>query len=170
MIRSQIVALPRGYRWTHRGRSFVSFGGAIFIDFEFRRLGRSWWMEELPTVEEGADLAAGGHGEIMVSHVSPAPGTPLVNRIRATPNGWSGDALAYADVGARRITAAWAQAGSWPRGTRSPRMFWSTGTFMSRTRSPCRAGSESSPWLRKKTPETCCSSIWTRWRQTGWRA
>ena len=107
MIRSQIVALPRGHRWTHRGRSFVSFGGAVSIDLKFRRFGRSWWMEELPTVEEGADLAAGGHGEIMVSHVSPAPGTPLVNRIRATPNGWSTDALTYADVGTRRITAAW---------------------------------------------------------------
>jgi hypothetical protein len=107
MIRSHIVALPRGHRWTHRGRSFVSFGGAASIDFEFRRIGRSWWMEELPTVEEVEALAAGGHAEIMISHDSPAPGAPLVNRIRATPNGWSGDALAYADVGARRITAAW---------------------------------------------------------------
>ena len=107
MIRSHIVALPRGHRWTHRRRSFVSFGGAVSIDLKFRRLGRSWWMEELPTVEEGAALAAGGHGEIMVSHDSAAPGTPLVNRIRTTPNGWSGDALAYAAVGARRITAAW---------------------------------------------------------------
>ena len=107
MIRSQIVALPRGHRWTHRGRSFVSFGGAASIDLKFRRLGRSWWMEELPTVEEGAALAADGHAEIMISHDSPAPGTPLVNRIRATPNGWSTDALTYADVSARRITAAW---------------------------------------------------------------
>ena len=107
MIRSQIVALPRGYRWTHRGRSFLSFGGAASIDIKFRRHGRSWWMEELPTVEEGAALAAGGHAEIMVSHDSPAPGTPFANRIRATPNGWSTDALTYADVGARRITAAW---------------------------------------------------------------
>ena len=107
MIRSQIVALPRGHRWTHRRRSFVSFRGAVSIDLQFRRLGRSWWMEELPTVEEGAALAASGHGEIMVSHVSATPGTPLVNRIRATPNRWSTDALAYSDVGARRITAAW---------------------------------------------------------------
>jgi len=107
MIRSHIVALPRGHRWTHRGRSFVSFGCAASIDFEFRRLGRLWWMEELPTVEEGAALAAGGHGEIMISHDSPAPGTPFANRIRATPNGWSTDPLAYADVGACRITAAW---------------------------------------------------------------
>ena len=107
MIRSHIVALPREHRWTHRGRSFVSFGGVASIDFEFRRLGRSWWMEELPTVEEVEALAAGGHGEIMISHDSPAPGTPSVARIRATPNGWSTDALAYADVGARRITAAW---------------------------------------------------------------
>ena len=107
MIRSQIVALPRGHRWTHRGRSFVSFGSAISIDLKFRRLGRLWWMEELPTVEEGAAFAGGGHTEIMISHDSAAPGTPSVNRIRATPNRWSTDALAYADVGARPITAAW---------------------------------------------------------------
>ena len=107
MIRSQIVALPRGHRWTHQGRSFVSFGSAASINFKFRRLGRSWWMEELPTVEEGAALAASGHAGMMISHDSPAPGTPSVNRIRATPNRWSTDALAYADVGARPITAAW---------------------------------------------------------------
>ena len=107
MIRSHIVALPRGHRWTHQGRSFVSFGSAISIDLKLRRLGRSWWMEELPTVEEGAALAAGGHTEIMISHDSPAPGTTFANRIRATPNRWSTDALAYADVGARPITAAW---------------------------------------------------------------
>ena len=103
MIRSQIVALPRGHRW----RSFVSFGGAVSIDLKFRRLGRSWWMEDLPTVEDVEALTAGGHGEIMISHDSPAPGTPLANRIRATPNRWSTDALTYADVGARPITAAW---------------------------------------------------------------
>jgi hypothetical protein len=46
----QIVALPAGTGGP-TGRSFVSFGGAISIDFNFGRLGRSWWMEELPTVE-----------------------------------------------------------------------------------------------------------------------
>ena len=107
MIRSQIVALPRGHRWTHRGHSFVSFGGAASIDFQFRRLGRSWWMEEVPTLDDVEALATGGHAEIMITHDSPAPGTPLVNRIRATPSGWSIDALAYAAMGAGRITAAW---------------------------------------------------------------
>ena len=107
MIRSQIVTLPRGHRWTHRGHSFVSFGGAASIDFEFGRLARSWWIEEVPTLDDAAALAAGGHAEIMITHYCPAPGTLLVNRIRATPSGWSIDTLAYAAMGASRITAAW---------------------------------------------------------------
>ena len=107
MIRSHIVELPRGYRWTQRGRSFVSFGGAASIDFEHRRLGHSWWIEELPTLDDIEALTAGGHAEIMITHDSPVPGTPLADRIRATPSGWSVDAIAYAGVGARRITAAW---------------------------------------------------------------
>ena len=161
MIRSQIVALPRGHRWTHRGRSFLSFGGAASIDIKFRRHGRSWWMEELPTVEEGAALAAGGHAEIMISHDSPAPGTPSVNRIRATPNGWSGDALAYADVGARRITAAWDAV--------APDVLVH-GHFYIQDAVILPSGQRIVSLAAEKTPETCCSSIWTRWRQTGWRA
>ena len=106
-IRSHILALPRGHRWTLRGRSFVSFGGAASIDFELRRMRSSWWTEELPTVDDVDTITAGGHAEIMITHDSPAPGTPLINRIRATPGGWSVDALTYAELGARRITAAW---------------------------------------------------------------
>lgn len=107
LIRSHIVALPRGHRWTHRGRSLVSFGGAASIDFEYRRLGASWWTEELPTLDDVHALAVGDHAEIMITHDSPAPGTPAVNQIRASPGRWSADALAYATLGARRTTAAW---------------------------------------------------------------
>lgn len=107
LIRSHIVALPRGYRWFHQGRSLVSFGGAASIDFQYRKIGTSWWAEELPTPEDVQALAARGHAQIMITHDSPVPGTPRVDRIRATPGGWSAEALAYAALGADRITAAW---------------------------------------------------------------
>ncbi len=106
-IRPQIVALPRGFRWAQRGRCFVSYGGAASIDFEWRVLGESWWRDELPSPEEFAALKAGGFAEIMITHDSPVPGTPEVNQIRASSDRWSVDAVIYAELGSRGITAAW---------------------------------------------------------------
>lgn len=108
VVRSRITVFPRGHRWTHSGRSFVSFGGGASIDFEYRRLGRSWWPEELPTEADVEALSASGVAEIMIMHDSPAPGTPQVEAIRSDPGGWSDSALAYAEAGAQRATAAWA--------------------------------------------------------------
>ena len=106
-IRPEIVALPRGFRWTQRGRCFVSYGGAASIDFEWRVLGESWWRDELPSPAEFAALKAGGFAEIMITHDSPVPGTPEVNQIRASSDRWSVDAVIYAELGSRGITAAW---------------------------------------------------------------
>lgn len=106
-IRSHIALLPRGYRWSHAGRTFVSFGGAASIDFEHRRVGSTWFREELPTTEDLEALADGGHADVMITHDSPTPGTEAVNRIRATPGGWSEDAHRYAAHGAEIITTAW---------------------------------------------------------------
>ena len=106
-IRSHIAALPRGFRWSQRGRSLLSFGGAASIDFEWRRPGFSWWPEELPTEADVADVRDRGMADVMICHDSPIPGTEKVKAIRARPGSWSGDALAYAAKGARIATAAW---------------------------------------------------------------
>lgn len=107
-IRPHIAALPRGYRWTHGGRSFVSFGGAASIDFEYRVPRISHWEEELPRLADVAAVSAGGHAEVMVMHDSPRPGTAAVERIRSgNPQGWSESALAYAAEGTARVTAAY---------------------------------------------------------------
>lgn len=106
-IRSHISALPRGYRWTQRGRSFVSYGGAASIASESQVTDPSWWRDEIPTPAEFAALEAGGTAEVMITHDSPVPGTPKVDTIRRSSNEWSDDALIYAELGSRGITAAW---------------------------------------------------------------
>ena len=107
-IRSHIHALPRGFRWSHAGRTFVSFGGAASIDFEYRRNRRDWWAEEMPTSTEVEHVIASGPAEIMIVHDSPIPGTPVVEQIRASnPQGWSSVALEYARGSAQTITEVW---------------------------------------------------------------
>ena len=106
-IRSHIAALPRGYRWTQRGRSFVSYGGAASMASESRVTDPSWWRDEIPTPADFAALEAGGGAEVMITHDSPVPGTSKVDAIRRSSDGWSDDALIYAELGSRGITAAW---------------------------------------------------------------
>lgn len=106
-IRSHISALPRGFRWSQRGRSLLSFGGAASIDYEWRVPGFSWWPEELPTDADLAKLSGGAPVDVMITHDSPIPGTPKVQAIRESPGRWSSDALHYANRGARIVTEAW---------------------------------------------------------------
>ena len=107
-VRPRIAVLPRAHRWSHAGRSFVSFGGSASIDFEYRTPRRNWWPEELPTGADLEHIKAGGRADIMITHDSPIPGTPMVEQIRASnPQGWSEAALDYAAGSARMITDAW---------------------------------------------------------------
>lgn len=100
--------LPRGYRWTHGGRSFVSFGGAASIDFESRTQGKTWWPAEIPTEEDVAAVIVGGYADVMITHDAPQPGTPVVQAARTQSDGrWSRAALAYAAASAERITKAY---------------------------------------------------------------
>lgn len=106
-IRSHISVLPRGFRWTQRGRSLLSFGGAASIDYEWRVPGFSWWPEELPTDTDLAKLRGRAPVDIMITHDSPIPGVPKVQAIREAPGGWSEEAVDYANRGARTVTEAW---------------------------------------------------------------
>lgn len=107
LIRPNIAALPRGFRWTHQQRNFVSLGGAASIDYQLRRVNHDWWVDEVPTEADVERVSLGGFAEIMVLHDSPDPGTASVNMIREYRSGWPADARRYARAGARRITEAW---------------------------------------------------------------
>ncbi|MHD0294351.1 metallophosphoesterase [Rhodococcus qingshengii] len=105
----RIAVLPRGHRFTHGGRSFVSLGGAPSINFETCVRGVDWFPEEMITRDDVAAVVAGGPAEVMIAHDAPdAPWqTGQVEGICThNPGGWSAMALAYAAIGRRRITEA----------------------------------------------------------------
>ena len=107
-VRPHIWLLPRGYRWTQHGRSFVALGGAPSIDFYRRTAGRDWWLEETIAEADIERTIAGGPADIMIGHDAPAPATAKVDRIRNTnPLGWPAEALAYAARGTHAITRAY---------------------------------------------------------------
>ncbi len=104
-LAERIWALPRGYRWLHAGRSFLSLGGAPSVDFEYRHEGVDWWPTEIIPDDVAAEVIAAGPVEVMLAHDAPVPATAAVERIRASnPMGWSKKALAYAASGAALLT------------------------------------------------------------------
>lgn len=51
-IADNIIHLMRGQVFNIEGRTIFSFGGGTSIDRGWRVQGRSWWPQELPTMEE----------------------------------------------------------------------------------------------------------------------
>jgi hypothetical protein len=106
-IRPHVWLLPRGHRWTHAGRSFLSFGGATSIDF-LHRPKHSWWATEIVTEQDIERAAAGGYVDVMIAHDAPAPATLRVDHIRASnPMGWPLKSLMYAATGTHAMTRAY---------------------------------------------------------------
>jgi hypothetical protein len=104
-----VAVLPRGYRWSMGGRTFVSLGGAPSVDRELRTEGRDWWPEEMIEPDHVAQAAAGGTVDVMITHDSADTpySTPRVKGIVQTnPMGWSDAARDYARLGRARITEA----------------------------------------------------------------
>lgn len=105
-LAEHIHLLPRGYRWTHGERSFLSLGGAPSVDFLERREGRDWWPGEAITSDVVDIVAAQGHADILITHDAPVPATDAVDRVRASSR-WPAAAQLYADAGARLLTDAY---------------------------------------------------------------
>lgn len=106
-LTEHIAVLPRGYRWTVAGRSFVSLGGGPSVDYEDRIEGIDWWPAEAITDEDVERVLAGGSAEVMLTHDAPDGSTNAVGRIVDTnPLRWSAGALAYAAEGRSRLTQA----------------------------------------------------------------
>ncbi|WP_162240761.1 metallophosphoesterase family protein [Leifsonia sp. Leaf264] len=107
-LRPHVWLLPRNFRWTHAGKSFLSFGGAPSVDYANRFPGRDWWSEEVVTERQVDEAIAAGHADIMVAHDSPNPSTSTIDLIRAGNRGnWPLKALAYAAEGEWRVTRAY---------------------------------------------------------------
>lgn len=70
-IREHIHHLPRGFRWTWHGRTWMALGGAHSIDKHLRTPGRSWWPEEYLSDADLDRAISGGPVDIIVSHDCP---------------------------------------------------------------------------------------------------
>ena len=70
-VRPHIWHLPRGYRWTWGGRTFLALGGAASPDQADRVPGRSWWPQEEITNDDVERCVAGGPIDVLVCHDAP---------------------------------------------------------------------------------------------------
>ena len=83
--RDNIWWLPRGYRWTWHGRTWLALGGATSVDRPIRTPGVDWWPEEALTLAD-CERAATATADVMVCHDAPAR-VPL-NLPRPAPSWW----------------------------------------------------------------------------------
>jgi len=103
-----VWAMPRGYRFSLAGRTFMSFGGAASLDYAHRIVGKSWWLTEVPTEEDVAAAVEGGSVDVLISHEAVNGGTTEVQRVLSSNlSGWSAEALAYAATSRDRVTRVW---------------------------------------------------------------
>lgn len=106
---SEVVwVLPRGFRFTLGGHTFLSFGGAASVDYEWRSTGHDWWMTEAPTAAQVASAIGDGPADVMLSHETVSGATAEVERtLRSNPLGFSAEALGYSAVSRQRVTEVW---------------------------------------------------------------
>lgn len=83
IIRSNIIHLPRGFRWEWYSVKFGALGGAHSVDKHMRTEGSSWWPQEWVTRDEINTFIDGGPVDVVVMHDSPA----------GAPNNVTDDAL-----------------------------------------------------------------------------
>jgi hypothetical protein len=101
-MRSRILHLPRGVRWTWADRRFLACGGAGSIDRQWRTRGHDWWPEEQITAEDVERCIGRGPTDVLVSHDAPleAPVVGLDLRGVVRP-----DVLEAAAASRRRLAA-----------------------------------------------------------------
>jgi Calcineurin-like phosphoesterase len=103
-----VWVLPRGFRFRLAGRSFMSFGGAASVDYADRTPLRDWWPSEIPTEEHVAVATSGGPVDVLITHETVNGGTLEVERfLRANPQGWNSEELAYSAISRERVTRVW---------------------------------------------------------------
>lgn len=71
-LRSNIVHLPRGFRWCWGQTRCVAVGGAYSIDRILRVSGRSWWPQEMITADQARLIEAAGQAEVIFCHDCPS--------------------------------------------------------------------------------------------------
>ncbi|WP_157978663.1 MULTISPECIES: metallophosphoesterase family protein [Nocardia] len=71
-IRPNVYYLPRGYRWTWTGVSFLALGGAHSVDRPWRTPHVEWWPGETIGAGDALRACEGGRADVMLCHDVPA--------------------------------------------------------------------------------------------------
>lgn len=99
-VRPRIIWLPRGFRWTWHGRTWLALGGAVSLDRVKRTLFVDWFPEEEITEAETRRVTAAGRADVMLCHDAPAA-VPLP----LSPHGWPREDLRRSEQHRQRLQA-----------------------------------------------------------------
>jgi hypothetical protein len=95
-----VMHLPRGYRWSWHGLSWLACGGAVSLDRAVRTEGVDWWPQEEITTAQEVAISTGGHADVMVCHDCPSG---VAHTFAHPPPEWAPEDLARSDAHRRRV-------------------------------------------------------------------
>jgi hypothetical protein len=96
----RITHLPRGYRWSWQGLTWLACGGAVSLDRAVRVEGVDWWPQEEITTAQEVTLSTSGHADVMVCHDCPSG---VAHTFAHPPPDWAPEDLARNDAHRRRV-------------------------------------------------------------------
>jgi Icc-related predicted phosphoesterase len=70
-VRPHLTHLPRGTRWSWRGRTWLALGGSYSLNRRESTWGVHWWNGERLTDTDIARAISGGPADVMITHDSP---------------------------------------------------------------------------------------------------
>lgn len=68
IVRPGVEYAPRGHRWVWDDLTFLAVGGAYSIDRAWRKLGHSYWFEEIIQEEDIDKAIDGGEVDVLLTH------------------------------------------------------------------------------------------------------
>ncbi len=101
--------LPRPFRFTAAGRTFLSLGGAASVDRMWRTEGKDWWADEAITDEHVEQAIAGGPADVMLTHESPnaTPVRVISDILSSNPHGFPEFTLMESRDSRLRVDRVW---------------------------------------------------------------
>lgn len=99
-LSNHVWHLPRGYRWSWEGSTWVAVGGAVSMDKHFRTEGMTWFAAEELTDDQADQIIADGPVDIVVAHDAPLGVSFLRQELRQDLPAWRRDELTPWPIGA----------------------------------------------------------------------
>lgn len=101
-ISQHVYHLPRGYMWNWGETQFMAVGGAFSVDRRWRKLNKSWWLEETLTDEEIEAACRGDKADILIAHDCPW-GVDIPGIDDGSPSIYPADAIRESQMHRRQL-------------------------------------------------------------------